>query len=92
MRIDFLRDAVAQGAGALVVSRAEAAAGFGVPVFTVTDTLLALGALARLPAARVGRARNGGRDRRLQRKDDHEGAHRARPSRAGSRCTPPPAI
>jgi UDP-N-acetylmuramoyl-tripeptide--D-alanyl-D-alanine ligase len=42
----FLRDAVAQGAGALVVSRPEAAAGLGVPVYTVTDTLLALGALA----------------------------------------------
>jgi UDP-N-acetylmuramoyl-tripeptide--D-alanyl-D-alanine ligase len=44
---EFLRDAVAQGASGLVVSRAAAAANLGVPVFEVTDTLAALGALGR---------------------------------------------
>ncbi len=44
---DFLRGAVERGAAALVVSRAERAAGLGVPVFTVRDTLTTLGALAR---------------------------------------------
>ncbi|HET7583399.1 MAG TPA: UDP-N-acetylmuramoyl-tripeptide--D-alanyl-D-alanine ligase [Gemmatimonadaceae bacterium] len=44
---DFLRDAVARGAAALVVSRPERAAGLGVPVFAVDDTLVALGALGR---------------------------------------------
>lgn len=43
----FLGDAVAAGAAAVVVSRAEAAAGLGVPVYVVGDTLAALGALAR---------------------------------------------
>lgn len=43
---DFLRDAVARGAAALVVSRPQAAAGLGVPVYAVADTLVALGALA----------------------------------------------
>lgn len=44
---EFLSDAVARGASGLVVSRAEAARGLGVPVFEVRDTLVALGALAR---------------------------------------------
>ncbi|HEX5438767.1 MAG TPA: UDP-N-acetylmuramoyl-tripeptide--D-alanyl-D-alanine ligase [Gemmatimonadaceae bacterium] len=43
---DFLAGAVECGACALVVSRAEAAAGLGVPVFQVRDTRAALGALA----------------------------------------------
>jgi len=43
---DFLAPAVAAGASALVVSRPERAAGLGVPVFAVRDTLRALGALA----------------------------------------------
>jgi UDP-N-acetylmuramoyl-tripeptide--D-alanyl-D-alanine ligase len=42
---DYLGDAVAKGATGLVVSRAQAAAGLGVPVFEVGDTLVALGAL-----------------------------------------------
>jgi UDP-N-acetylmuramoyl-tripeptide--D-alanyl-D-alanine ligase len=44
---DFLREAVAKGASGLVVSRAAAAANLGVPVFEVSDTLGALGALGR---------------------------------------------
>jgi UDP-N-acetylmuramoyl-tripeptide--D-alanyl-D-alanine ligase len=44
---DFLREAVERGAVALVVSRPERGAGLGVPVFSVHDTLEALGALAR---------------------------------------------
>ena len=43
---EFLERAVAAGAAALVVSRPERAAGLGVPVFAVRDTLRALGALA----------------------------------------------
>jgi UDP-N-acetylmuramoyl-tripeptide--D-alanyl-D-alanine ligase len=43
---DFLADAVARGAGALVVSREGDFAEPGVPVFLVSDTLFALGALA----------------------------------------------
>ncbi|HEY9228997.1 MAG TPA: Mur ligase domain-containing protein, partial [Gemmatimonadaceae bacterium] len=43
---DFLRDAVAKGAAGLVVSRLAAAKDLGVPVFEVSDTLVALGALA----------------------------------------------
>lgn len=43
---DFLAIAVAAGASAVVVSRPERAAGLGVPVFAVRDTLRALGALA----------------------------------------------
>jgi UDP-N-acetylmuramoyl-tripeptide--D-alanyl-D-alanine ligase len=42
---DFLPDAVSRGAAALVVSRPERAEGLGVPVFAVSDTLRALGAL-----------------------------------------------
>lgn len=43
---DFLTEAVAKGASGLVVSRVEAAAGLGVPVFEVRDTLEGFGALA----------------------------------------------
>lgn len=43
---DFLGDAVARGAAALVVREPERCAGLGVPVFHVDDTLAALGALA----------------------------------------------
>jgi UDP-N-acetylmuramoyl-tripeptide--D-alanyl-D-alanine ligase len=43
---DFLTGAVAAGAAALVIDRPERAAGLGVPVFVVRDTLRALGALA----------------------------------------------
>ncbi|MHB8839433.1 MAG: UDP-N-acetylmuramoyl-tripeptide--D-alanyl-D-alanine ligase, partial [Gemmatimonadaceae bacterium] len=58
---DFLRDAVTAGAAALVVQDASRAAGLGVPVFTVDDTLHALGALGHfyraawtLPVVAVG--------------------------------------
>ena len=44
---DYLADAVRAGAAALVVSRADAARGLGVPVYVVGDTRAALGALAR---------------------------------------------
>jgi UDP-N-acetylmuramoyl-tripeptide--D-alanyl-D-alanine ligase len=44
---DFLSDAVARGATGVVVSRAAAARGLGVPVFEVSDTLVALGAIGR---------------------------------------------
>ncbi len=42
---DYLREAVTRGATGVVVARADAAAGLGVPVFETTDTLIALGAL-----------------------------------------------
>ena len=44
---DFLADAVKHGAAALVVNDAKRAAGLGVPVYEVADTLTALGQLAR---------------------------------------------
>src|SRR5688500_15604883 len=44
---DFLADAVQKGAAGLVVSRPERTGALGVPVFTVPDTTIALGALAR---------------------------------------------
>ena len=44
---DFLADAVAKGAAAVVVHDVSRAAGLGVPVFVVDDTTRALGALAR---------------------------------------------
>ncbi|HEX3868527.1 MAG TPA: UDP-N-acetylmuramoyl-tripeptide--D-alanyl-D-alanine ligase [Gemmatimonadaceae bacterium] len=44
---DFLDDAVGRGAAGLVVSRPGAGAGLGAPVFQVSDTLRALGALAQ---------------------------------------------
>ena len=52
---DFLAQAVQSGAAALVVSRPEAAAGLGVPTFVVSDTLVALGALARYRRRAWGR-------------------------------------
>lgn len=44
---DFLADAVRAGAAAVVVADATRAAGLGVPVYEVEDTLVALGRLAR---------------------------------------------
>ncbi|MBX7119909.1 MAG: UDP-N-acetylmuramoyl-tripeptide--D-alanyl-D-alanine ligase [Gemmatimonadaceae bacterium] len=44
---DFLAEAVAKGAAALVVSDPRPAATLGVPVFVVPDTLVALGMLGR---------------------------------------------
>jgi UDP-N-acetylmuramoyl-tripeptide--D-alanyl-D-alanine ligase len=44
---DFLKEAVAKGAKALIVNDASRAASLGVPVFEVKDTLEALGKLAR---------------------------------------------
>lgn len=43
---DYLRDAVRDGAAALIVSRAPKLDTLGVPIFEVHDTLVALGALA----------------------------------------------
>lgn len=43
---DFLADAVAKGATGLVVSRADSARDLGVPIYEVSDTLVALGTLA----------------------------------------------
>src|SRR4051812_31642297 len=43
---DYLRDAVRDGAAALIVSRAPRLSTLGVPIFEVGDTLVALGALA----------------------------------------------
>lgn len=44
---DFVEQAVRNGAAGLVVSRANAGAGLGVPVYQVGDTLVALGSLGR---------------------------------------------
>ena len=44
---NYLAPAVAAGAAAVVVSRAEAAKGLGVPAYVVRDTRAALGALGR---------------------------------------------
>jgi UDP-N-acetylmuramoyl-tripeptide--D-alanyl-D-alanine ligase len=44
---EYLAEAVQKGAAALVVHHATRAAGLGVPVYVVDDTLLALGRLAR---------------------------------------------
>ena len=44
---DYLADAVQKGAAALIVHDAQRAAGLGVPVYAVDDTLVALGQLAR---------------------------------------------
>ena len=44
---DYLRDAVAKGARAVVVRDVARAAGLGVPVYETSNTLFALGALAR---------------------------------------------
>ena len=43
---DYLRDAVRDGASALIVSQAPKVAALGVPIYEVGDTLVALGALA----------------------------------------------
>jgi UDP-N-acetylmuramoyl-tripeptide--D-alanyl-D-alanine ligase len=42
---DYLRDAVRDGASALIVSRAPKIGALGVPIYEVKDTLVALGAL-----------------------------------------------
>ncbi|MES2178571.1 MAG: UDP-N-acetylmuramoyl-tripeptide--D-alanyl-D-alanine ligase [Gemmatimonadota bacterium] len=52
---DFLADAVAKGARALIVDDARRAANVGVPVYAVGDTLAALGALARYRRRAWGR-------------------------------------
>jgi UDP-N-acetylmuramoyl-tripeptide--D-alanyl-D-alanine ligase len=52
---EFLRDAIGKGAQALVVSRVER--GLGVPLFEVTDTLVALGALGRYRRRAWGQGR-----------------------------------
>jgi UDP-N-acetylmuramoyl-tripeptide--D-alanyl-D-alanine ligase len=52
---EFLAQAVRAGAAAVVVSRPAAAAGLGLPVFVVGDTLVALGALARYRRRAWGR-------------------------------------
>jgi UDP-N-acetylmuramoyl-tripeptide--D-alanyl-D-alanine ligase len=52
---DFLREAVAKGASALVVSDETRAANLGVPVFRVRDTVEALGTLARFRRRAWGR-------------------------------------
>ena len=52
---DFLREAVAAGASALVVNDARRTATLGVPVFEVPDTLIALGALGRYRRLAWGR-------------------------------------
>jgi UDP-N-acetylmuramoyl-tripeptide--D-alanyl-D-alanine ligase len=44
---NFVRDAVATGAGAVVVSRLDGLAGLGVPIYHVDDTRAALGSLGR---------------------------------------------
>ena len=44
---DYLRDAVRDGASALVVSKVPKLNSLGVPIYEVRDTLVALGALAR---------------------------------------------
>jgi UDP-N-acetylmuramoyl-tripeptide--D-alanyl-D-alanine ligase len=44
---DYLRDAVTKGAASLIVHDAARAAGLGVPVYVVDDTMHALGLLAR---------------------------------------------
>ncbi len=52
---DFLAEAVAAGASALVVNDARRAATLGVPVFEVPDTLVALGMLGRYRRLAWGR-------------------------------------
>ncbi len=51
---DFLGEAVQKGAAALVVADPIRAAGLGVPVYTVDDTLVALGALGAFRRASWG--------------------------------------
>ena len=52
---DFLAQAVGGGASALIVERPEVAAGLGVPVYAVDDSLVALGALGRFRRQAWGR-------------------------------------
>ncbi len=52
---DFLADAVAKGAAAVVVNAGNRAAGLGVPALVVDDTLHALGALGRYKRRAWGR-------------------------------------
>jgi UDP-N-acetylmuramoyl-tripeptide--D-alanyl-D-alanine ligase len=52
---DFLADAVARGAAAVVVHDVRRAAGLGVPVYVVDDTTRALGRLARFRRRAWGR-------------------------------------
>ncbi len=52
---DFLAKAVENGAGSVIVSDVHRAAGIGVPVYHVPDTLAALGALARYKRRAWGR-------------------------------------
>jgi UDP-N-acetylmuramoyl-tripeptide--D-alanyl-D-alanine ligase len=52
---DFLREAVDKGAAGVVVSRVDAAAALGVPVYTVGDTLVAFGALATFRRRALGK-------------------------------------
>ena len=52
---DFVADAVAKGAAAIVVARAEVGRDVGVPVYVVSDTLVALGALATYRRVAWGR-------------------------------------
>ena len=52
---EFLAEAVAKGATALIVSDAKAAATLGVPVYVVSDTTLALGLLGRYRRRAWGR-------------------------------------
>ena len=81
---DFLADAVEGRRGALRRRDASRAAGLGVPVYVVRDTLVALGA-SRALAPCVGRT--GRRRRRLERQDEHEGAAARRARRHAARCT-----
>ena len=53
---DFLEQAVAKGASAVVISRAERASGLGVPAYIVGDTLEALGALGAYRRAAWGKS------------------------------------
>ena len=52
---DFLREAIARGAGAVVVHDATRAAGLGVPAYVVPSTLFAIGILARYRRRAWGR-------------------------------------
>lgn len=52
---DFVDQAVAAGAAAVVVSRPPKHGGLGIPVFVVSDTLVALGALAKYRRAAWGK-------------------------------------
>jgi UDP-N-acetylmuramoyl-tripeptide--D-alanyl-D-alanine ligase len=53
---DFLEQAVAKGAAAVVVSHPERAATLGVPAYVVSDTLAALGALGAYRRAAWGKS------------------------------------